>query len=359
MILSIVVAFLGIMSLLVLHEFGHFFAAKKFGIDVEEFGIGYPPRIFGKKIGKVVYSINAIPFGAFVNIKGETGGVEDYRSFSGKPIWQRALIVLGGVITFWIISAVLLTIVSGTWGLPLQVSDEEAVADPMIQIVGVLSGSPAENAGIEVGDIVLGIGDKRLDKVGEFQEEIKASLGQEKTLLVKKGEETIQIPVTPGLEEGEAKIGVALSRVGLKSFPWYEAPVQGVRITFLLTANIVNGWIMGLKSLFGVQELPPGVDFKLMGPLGIFDLLRTYFAKGASYFLYLISLISVALALANILPIPALDGGKMVFLAIEALRKKPVPAKVEQAITSVFFILLIMLMVYVTLKFDIPRTFLQ
>jgi regulator of sigma E protease len=93
--------------------------------------------------------------------------------------------------------------------------------------------------------------------------------------------------------------------------------------------------------------------------LGIFDLLRTYFAKGVSYFLYLISLISVALALANILPIPALDGGKMVFLAIEALRKKPVPAKVEQAITSVFFILLIILMVYVTLKFDIPRTFLQ
>ncbi len=364
MFLSIIVAFLGIMGLLILHEFGHFIAAKKFGADVEEFGIGYPPRIFGKKIGKVVYSLNAIPFGAFVNIKGETGGVEDYRSFSGKPIWQRVLIVLGGVISFWLISAVLLAMVSWIWGLPFQVSDEETgVKDPMVQIAGVQEESPAQKAGIQIGDIVLGAGkegeERSLNKIIELQSEVKESLGEEMILTVKRDGEVLRIPVVPDGKNGEAVIGVSLSRVALKSFPWYEAPWQGIRVTGLLTANIVKGWVMGLKSLFGVQALPAGMKFEMMGPLGIFDMLRNYFSKGASYFLYLVSLISVALALANILPIPALDGGKMVFLMIEAARKKPVPSKIEQRITSVFFVLLIIMMVYVTFKFDIPRTFLE
>ncbi|GAH75098.1 unnamed protein product, partial [marine sediment metagenome] len=112
----ILIVFISLIGLIILHEFGHFAIAKKFGVRVEEFGIGYPPRIFGKKIGETLYSLNLLPFGAFVKIYGEEGGIESAHSFTGKPIWQRALIILGGVVSFWIISAILLSIVFGGGG---------------------------------------------------------------------------------------------------------------------------------------------------------------------------------------------------------------------------------------------------
>lgn len=126
MILTILIAFISLIALIVLHEFGHFILAKKFGAKVEEFGIGYPPRLFGKKFGETIYSLNLLPFGAFVKVHGEEGGVENYRSFTNKSIWQRVLIVLGGVVSFWIIAAILLTIVAGVWGLPVAVLDTDS-----------------------------------------------------------------------------------------------------------------------------------------------------------------------------------------------------------------------------------------
>ena len=266
MILTILVAFISLIGLMVIHEFGHFILAKKFGIRVEEFGIGSPPRLLGKKIGETIYSINLIPFGAFVKVYGETGGIEDYHSFTGKPMWQRFLIVLGGVVSFWVVAAIIFTIIALIWGLPF-LSDFQAPA------------------------------------------------------------------------------------------PWYKAPIGGIIATVKMTITVVSGWIMGIKSLLGLAQLPEGVKVELMGPLGIFDLLGEYFQMGINYFLFLVALISVALALGNILPIPALDGGKLVFLAIEAVRRKPINHKLEQRITSVFFAALIILMIFVTIKFDIPRVF--
>jgi len=263
MALTIFIAFISLISLIVIHEFGHFILAKRFGAEVEEFGIGYPPRLFGKKIGETLYSFNLLPFGAFVNIKGEQGGIEDYRSFVGKPIWQRYLIVLGGVVSFWVVAALLLSIVAGVWGLPPDFSP----------------------------------------------------------------------------------------------YPWYEAPLQGIIATGKLTYLVVQGWILGVKAALGIVQLPPDVKMEFFGPLGIFGLLREYLVMGINYFLFLVSLIAVALALVNILPIPALDGGKIVFLTIEAIRGRPVNPKLEQRITSTFFILLIILMIFITIKFDIPRIF--
>lgn len=266
MVITTLVAFISLMGLMIIHEFGHFILAKKFGADVEEFGVGYPPRIFAKKFGGVVYSLNLIPFGAFVNIRGEKGGIEDSRSFSGKPMWQRILIVLGGVISFWLVSMILLTIVAGVWGLPFV--------------------------------------------------------------------QGFQAPAS-----------------------WYQAPLAGILGTAQLTFDVLQGWIMGIKSLLGISQLPPGVELEMLGPIGIFGLMTTYFTMGLNYYLFLISLIAVALALANLLPIPALDGGKMVFLAIEAIRKKPLNHKLEERLTGVFFAILVILMIFVTINFDIPRLF--
>jgi len=364
--LTFIIALFSILGLLVLHEYGHFIIAKKCGVEVEEFGVGYPPRLFGRKIGETIYSINLIPFGAFVRIKGEVGGIEDYRSFSSKPIWQRALIVLGGVASFWIVSIVLLTIVSGVWGLPTAVSDNETknLVDPKVQIIGVLEDSPAGEAGLKIADIIKGIKTegsefKAISKVTEVQEFVAANKGQQITLDIKRGKDYLEIPIVPRVSppNGEGPLGVALVRIALRPCAWYRAPIQGINATYILTSNILEGWIMGIKSALGIEKLPAGVKFEMRGPLGIFDLLGEYFEIGFNYFLYLVALISVALALANILPIPALDGGKLVFLAIEAVRKKPVSVKIEQNLTTFFFAILIVLMLYITIKFDIPRLF--
>jgi len=354
MLLTILVAFVSLMGLLVIHEFGHFVLAKKFGARVEEFGIGYPPRIFGKKIGETIYSLNLIPFGAFVKVQGETGGIEDYHSFTGKPMWQRFAIVLGGVVSFWVVAVIILSIVSGVWGLPKEVEDSEIATNPKIHIAELMAFSPAKDADLRLGDVILGF-----EKTSDFQEFIGLNKGKEITLTVKRGSDVLEkraVPrVSPPLNEGP--LGVGLVRTGLIIYPWYEAPWRGMLATYDLTVSVVKGWILGVKSMLGLAQPPEGLKIELMGPLGIFNLLREYFELGLNYFLFLVALISVALALANILPIPALDGGKMLFLAIETIKGKPINHKLEQRITSSFFVLLIILMIFVTVKFDIPRVF--
>lgn len=354
MLLTILVAFIGLISLLVVHEFGHFILAKKFGAKVEEFGVGYPPKIFGVKIGETIYSLNLIPFGAFVRIHGETGSVEDYHSFTGRPMWQRISIVLGGVVSFWIVSAIILSIVAGVWGLPSQVDDSQKVVNAKVHIARIMPDSPAKQADLMAGDIIIGF-----VKANDFQEFISQNKGEEIILNISRNNETLEKKITPRVSppEGEGPLGIGLVRTGIIKYSWYEAPMQGIFTTYDLTANVLKGWIFGLKSALGIAKPPEGLKVELMGPLGIFDLLGEYFAMGINYFLFLVAFISIALALANILPVPALDGGKLVFLAIEAVRRKPINHKIEQRITSVFFALLIILMIFVTIKFDIPRVF--
>jgi len=264
--------------------------------------------------------------------------------------------VLGGVVSFWIVSAALLSIVAGIWGLPVAVNDDDNhnLIDPKVQVTLIMPDSPAETADLRAGDVILGF-----DKVGDFQGFIKERSGEEIDLMIKRGQDSFEkkVILRTSYPDDEGLLGIGLTRVALKPYSWYQAPVQGVLASGQLTTNIVNGWILGVKSMLGVTELPKGMKMELRGPIGILDLLREYFNLGINYFLFLVSLISIALALANILPIPALDGGKMVFLAIEWLRGKPINYKIEQKISATFFILIILLLIFVTIKFDIPRIF--
>lgn len=359
MILAILIAFFSLIGLMVLHEFGHFILAKRFGVNVEEFGIGYPPRIFGKKIGETIYSINALPFGAFVKIQGEIGGIESSRNFGGKPIWQRILIVIGGVVSFWVISAVILSFVMG-FGAPTAISDEEneGLKNPKVQIVAVDPGSPAEIAGIKIGDTIktVAIGNYQIstDKVKEVQEFIVSHKGEEITLTIERGKEvsTISLVSRVSPPAGEGPIGVGLARTALKSYPWYQAIWQGILATFNLTVAVIEGWAQALTNVS--RGLPSGVQ--VMGPVGIFSLFTQFSQLGINYFLQFIAIISIYLALFNLLPIPSVDGGKLLFLGIEAVRKRPVSEKVEQRVTTFFFSLLILLMIFVTIK-DVMRIF--
>lgn len=359
MAVIILIAFFSLIGLIVIHEFGHFILAKRFGVKVEEFGIGYPPRIFGKKIGETVYSINLLPFGAFVKIYGQDDQVRDSRSFALKPIWQRALIVLGGVVSFWIVSAILLSIVMGL-GVPTVIDDKanQALVDPKVQIVEIASGSPAEKSGLKIGDTIRELKFQNLklktDKVKEVQEFINLHRGKEITLIVQRGKEILEVSLIPRISPppGQGAIGVGLVRTAFKNYPWHQAPVQGLIATGNLTILVIKGWGLALKNVLIGQ--PTGVQ--LMGPIGIFGLFTQVSQLGLNYFLHFIAVISIYIALFNLLPIPALDGGKLLFLGVEAIRRKPISQKIEQQITAIFFALLIALMIWVTIK-DIARFF--
>jgi len=360
MILTVIIAFVSLMALLIIHEFGHFLLAKKFGVRVEEFGVGYPPRILGKRVGETIYSINLLPFGAFVRLYGESETIEDPRSFSSKPFWQKSLIILGGVISFWIVSIILLSIVMGT-GVPTLVEDEEAggLVNPKVQIVAVAPGSPAEKAGIRIGDVMESItvyGGLRLqtDKVKDFQNFITENKGKEATINIQRGKDAFEVSaeLRASPPEDEGPLGVALVRTALKSYPWYQAPIEGVKATVNLTIGVVEGWGQALNKLF--RREPTGVQ--LVGPVGIFSLFTQVSQLGVNYFLQFIAIISIFVALFNILPIPVTDGGKMLFLIIEKLRGKPLNQKVSSSIEMAFFFLLIALMIWVTIK-DIIRLF--
>jgi len=359
MILTIIIVFLSLIGLMVLHEFGHFVIAKKCGVKVEEFGIGYPPRIFGKKIGQTLYSLNLLPFGAFVRLPGEIEKNEDQRSFSAQPVGNRILIAFGGVLSFWIIAAILFSIVFGL-GTPISVGDEENsnLKDPKVQITGITANSPAEEAGLKAGDTIRKFQITnykfQINKVGEVQELTEQYKGEEVTLTMERGKETFDVKLVPRVSppKGEGPMGISLVRTAIKSYSWYQAPWQGITSTINLTGAIIEGYGQAIGNI--LKGLPAGGE--LVGPVGVFHLFTQAFQLGINYFLNFVGIIAIYLALFNILPIPSVDGGKLLFLGIEAVRKRPVSEKVEQNVTAICFSLLIILMVLVTIK-DIIRLF--
>jgi len=366
MAITILIAFFSIIALLIIHEFGHFIVAKRFGIEVKEFGVGLPPRLFGKKIGKTIYSLNLLPFGAFVKIPSVEGrGEEDkenYQKLENIPVWQRALIILAGVVSFWLVGIILLSIVFSI-GTFQAISDEEEgpfVNPPKVQIAAIALDSPAEIAGIKPGDAIkqfqISNFKFQISKVKEVQELTEEYKGEEVTLIIERGKEVFEVSLVPRVSppEGEGAMGVALVRTAEKSYPIFQAFIKGAETTINLTQAIVVGLVEVLVSLIKGQGLPPGVQF--MGPIGIGVLVAQAVQVGLSYFLQFIAIIAIYLAIFNLLPIPALDGGRLLFLGIEKIKGSPVNQKIEQNITTGFFILFIALMILVTIK-DVARLF--
>ncbi|MCX6764272.1 MAG: M50 family metallopeptidase, partial [Candidatus Nealsonbacteria bacterium] len=299
------------------------------------------------------------PFGAFVKICGEEGeGNKEPWNFLAKPIWQRMLIILGGVVSFWIIAVIILSFVSALWGIPTGVDDDEEydALNPNIIISEVLKDSPAQKAGIEMGDSIRIMkfenNEISVNKVKQVQDFSASHKGKEITLILDRGEKNLQTSLV--LSSSSAPMGVGLTRVIFIRSPWYKAPIEGVVVTKKLTIGAINGWIQIFSSLIKTKELPPGAE--IVGPVGITHLFYKMSKLGVNYILMFISQVAIFLALTNLLPIPALDGGKMLFLTIEAIKGKAVDSRLEQKITTVCFVLLICLLVVATIK-DIIRIF--
>lgn len=364
LLFTILIVLFSLILLTALHELGHFLFAKKFGIKVEEFGIGYPPRIIGKKIKGTFYSLNLLPFGAFVKIKGEDGDEKTQDSFTQKPIWQRALVLFAGVAVFWVVAFLIFTFVSGIFGIPSPVPDETDIKGAQVQIVSVLKDSPAQRAGLKPGDIILGFKkeacqsdlvcqDQWVDKVKEVQDFI--SQNQEVVLLLERSNRELELKVIPEMvpEIGKPGIGVSLVRAATIKTAWYKAPYEGLVLTARITKAIPLNLYFALKTKIRGGDTP---GLEIVGPIGFGKMLGQSFESGFGNFLVLMGMIAVWLALFNLFPIPALDGGRLLFLGLEALRKKPMKQHIEQKINNYFFLALIGLMVLLSIR-DIVRLF--
>src|SRR3989338_6658411 len=362
--MSIFIAIFSILFLVVLHELGHFLTAKKFNVEVHEFGIGLPftPTIFKRKIGETMYSFYHLLIGAFVKMRGEEAGDAHQRSFSEKPIWQRIVIVMAGVLSSWIAAAVIIAIVGAGWNVALNIPDDaNFLRNPQVQILGVVEGLPAEQAGVRAGDLVVRVEDQsgRLDTpttMQAFRDFIQETAGKMLILTVSRDSELTQIELVPRVNppDGQGSLGVALNRVGVLHFAWWQAPWEGIRYTGILTFFTIDQTIEQIsKSLAG--QGPP-LHTQVTGPVGIISLLGASYEVGIEQFLLFVAQIAILLAIFNTIPIPALDGGRLLFLLIEAVRKKPLPDKDCQISIIISFALLVPLIVWVTIN-DISRQF--
>ncbi|MFA5021993.1 MAG: site-2 protease family protein [Patescibacteria group bacterium] len=372
MLLTIVAFFVVLGVLVLVHEVGHFVVARKSGVKVDEFGLGLPPRIFGffkddlgkwqsvgiktKETNKTIYSLNWIPLGGFVKIKGEEGdAATDPDSFAHKKVWTRIWIISAGVLMNIILAAVLLTI-GLTIGSPQYIDKTLPAAakirDIKIRVLDVLADSPAKKADIQVGDIIVLVDSQNFAKIESLQGYFDSKIGTEVTLKIQRDQEILDKKVTPYVlsQTNRGGMGVALAQTGFVSYPWYISWWYGLKETFTMVWGVIYGFYLIIKNLIISRHLIGDV----YGPVGIATLVGDAARSGFLYVLQFTAVLSVIIAVINFLPFPALDGGRVFFLLIEAIRKKPINQRFEAAMHNLGFALLMILVVIVTFR-DIAR----
>lgn len=330
-----IIAFLFFLGLLILaHEFGHFLAAKKFGGIVEEFAIGFPPRIFAKKIKETVYSFGLIIFGGFVKLKGDDNP-RDPEGFLNLPAKNRLIIVLAGII-FNIFLAYFLFSFSFLLGYPVE-SDK-------IFISGFLSPNTQAAKNFFVGDEIVKVRfngqDYKFKDIQELAFFLKQKQGQEVEIFyLRKGRELKSAKVVP-------PVGFYLANFSLQkaSFPFNF--FLAFKETFLNLAKIVNGFIKIIIGLIARQPL----SFEIVGPVGIYSLFDNVKQFGLGYVFYFIAVLSLNLAFINIFPLPALDGGRIIFILAEILSGRRMNYEREEVIHKIGFALLFVLLILITVK---------
>lgn len=355
-----VIIFIIILSILVfVHEAGHFLAAKAFGIRVDEFGLGYPPR--AKKLFHwkgTEFTLNWLPFGGFVKIFGENPDDEsahDPKSFVNKNRFAQAVVLVSGVVGNFLIAGVFLAL-GFMIGMPAPTSLDLPVTDPRTTITQVLPNSPAESAGLKSGDQIFSI--TRGERAAELTPEGVSNFVSESALpvqiTVKRGNDTVTKSVTPaeGIVADRMAVGFGLDTIGTVKLGFGRAIVEGFKSTVVLTGLTAKALGHFLKDAFVGQA-----DFSTVtGPVGIVGMVGDEVALGFVYLLSFAAMISINLSIINLVPFPALDGGRLLFVVIEAIIRRPIPHKVANALNTVGFALLILLMILVTVR-DIRNIF--
>lgn len=350
MLVSILIFILTLLILVLIHELGHFLMAKRFGIKVEEFGFGIPPKIFGKKFGETIYSLNALPIGGFVRLLGEddSSKVISHRDFRAKPVNQRIMVVVAGVVMNLLLAWVIFYGVIAYQNFKTIYPTLEPAA-----FIGYLEKDfPAEKAGIKIGDKVLKVDGKQVKNWEDARTFIKEKKGAPVNLTVSdsNGGNIKTLTVTAQKKEGEYLIGVGFSPLAIKEYKTLpERIFSGMtyswdltRVTFLglgrLTADLTSA---------NFKEASQSVS----GPVGLAHMSNNILSSGKEaipFYLWFVGVISLTLTIFNILPIPALDGGRLLFLIIEAVFRKKIREDIEKWVHQIGFALLLTLALLVT-----------
>lgn len=338
--LQVVLAIIVLGMLILAHELGHFVVAKRVGIKVEEFSIGFGPKILSTREGETLYSIRSLPIGGFVKMAGtnpDVDDMEDPRGFNKKPVLARMAVIGAGPLTNFIIAALLFMAMFGILG----------VQRPSLEISEVLPGKPADLAGLEAGDEIMFLDGKRVMTWEELVEEISASKGKEVVVVVRRDGVEKELKITPvanPTDRTRGFIGITPKLVTVKSGP-LESLRQGITYTFGVS-------FMFIKGLFAMllRRIPADVA----GPVGIAKILGDAAKMGFRNLLYLVGILSANLGILNLLPFPALDGSRLVFLGIEGVRQRPVDPEKENLIHFIGFTVLMLLALLITYR-DILR----
>lgn len=351
------------MSILIIsHELFHFFSAKGVGAKVEEFCIGYPPRIFKKKKGDTTFSIGILPIGGFVKIQGIDTREGKHSSFFSKSIKERFIVIFSGVVANFLLAIILFSI-GFSVGLPEAMEDivPPGAKEVGISIVGIAENSPAEIAGFKIGDKIIKIREQKTKteiKIGEtedVQDFAEDYVGEEIVIILQRGDEIIEkkVIIRTNPPKNEGRIGIVMVKTARVSYPWHTAVLKGIKNTFLLTKATFE---YVLKAIKGAITREPVVGVEFAGPIGIGILVSQMIELGWIYVLQFTAILSLNLAIINILPFPALDGGRLVLLLIEKIRKRPVSPKIEDLINNIGLAILMILMMVVSFH-DIRRLF--
>jgi len=374
--------------LVLIHELGHFVTAKFFGVKIQEFGFGFPPKIFGLRYKGTLYSINLIPFGGFVKLLGEEDS-SDPASLAAQKNWKKIIILCAGSLINLITPIIIFFII---FLFPAETIKEN------IQVIGVAPGSPAESAGIQKGDTIISIDNRQIDNQFDLINVIYVNLGSDTELSIRKGSTiagissspdtftTKSVSLTPrynppklnvvskvfdsetqvdisqaqnydpsiklGDQMKQGAIGVRIASNNQRVITHKNNPLQAIKLSFqrvldviIITKNGLTQWASGGEN--------PG----LSGPVGIVQLSSEVVQQGLKPLLNLVAIISISLAIFNLLPIPALDGGRIAFILLEIVRGgKKIPHEKESLINAVSFVVLLSGIIIIS-YFDIIRIF--
>jgi regulator of sigma E protease len=375
------VIFIIVLAVLIfVHELGHFLAAKAFGIRVDAFKLGFGPKIFAWRPnkrdgtpGETEYGVNWIPFGGYVKIFGEDPdgentdqtGADSARSFALKARWKQAIVLASGVLMNFIFAWLLYICVFASGVTASSVGFEQYSADfhdPRIMITTVMPGSPAEKVGLKEGDMIRGIFPNGTDlntidsavslSVSDIQNDVDASKGNPIELGYSRGGKTdiVVIAAVPGLVQGKYAIGIAMDNVIDLKLPFFTAIGEG----FSYTLTLIKETVVGLYTFIADIVVGHPNFSDVAGPIGIAGIVGNAAALGFTYLLMITALISVNLGVINLIPFPALDGGRILFVAIESAIRRRINAKFTNAVNLVGFGLLVILMILVTWQ-DVAR----
>ncbi len=348
--------------LIFFHELGHFVLAKLVGVKVLKFSLGFGPKLIGRKIGETEYQISAIPLGGYVKPLGEEVGEEiseedKTRAFNYQPVWKRMAIVVAGPV-FNLVLAYIIFVVFLGFQLPVAIPDLDSITTT---IDSVQEGSPAEASGLKTDDTIIAINGEKVRDWTEMSEILKKNPGKELTLGVRRGEKVFDVSITPepvkikdegGEEATVGRIGVSkkMKATIIQSDSIFEAPFKGVQAVYewcVLTLKVVVKLFTGSLSAKQVG-----------GPILIVDAAAKAASVGIFTYFNFIAIISINLAILNLLPVPVLDGGHVMFLTYEKLRGKPLSDRIMMAANKVGMTLLLMLILFVfyndTMRIVVP-----